>query len=69
MPAQAVRFTDLPYFVGLATMTIYIGAHRGLTMRLRQQISLREVLHSDLRMHAGPARTMVATFQPASMQG
>ncbi|EIE25839.1 peptidase A22B, signal peptide peptidase [Coccomyxa subellipsoidea C-169] len=37
-----VRFADLPYFVGLATITIYIGAHRGLTNKIRQQITLRE---------------------------
>ncbi|BDA44066.1 probable minor histocompatibility antigen H13 [Coccomyxa sp. Obi] len=37
-----IRFADLPYFVGLATITIYIGAHRGLTNKIRQQISLRE---------------------------
>ena len=42
-PPQELRFADMPYFVGLATMTIYIGAHRGLTTKLRQQISLREV--------------------------
>jgi hypothetical protein len=40
--AQATRLADLPYFVGLATLTIYIGAHRGLSSRSRQQISLRQ---------------------------
>jgi len=40
--AQAQRLADLPYFVGLATLTIYIGAHRGLSSRSRQQISLRQ---------------------------
>ena len=43
---QTVQYADLPYFIVLATVTIYIGAHRGLTQRIRQQISLREVLLS-----------------------
>jgi minor histocompatibility antigen H13 len=38
-----VRFVDLPYFIGLASMTIYIGAHRGLCTKVRQQISIKEV--------------------------
>ncbi|DBB05845.1 hypothetical protein WJX82_011264 [Trebouxia sp. C0006] len=37
-----VRFVDLPYFIGLASMTIYIGAHRGLCTKVRQQISIKE---------------------------
>lgn len=37
------KLADLPYFVGLALVTIYIGAHRGLTTRQRQQISIKEV--------------------------
>ena len=39
---QALRLADLPYFMGLATLTIYIGAHRGLASKARQQISLRQ---------------------------
>jgi hypothetical protein len=39
---QESKFCDLPYFLGLASMTIYIGAHRGLNNRQRQQISLKE---------------------------
>jgi hypothetical protein len=39
---QESKFGDLPYFLGLASMTIYIGAHRGLNNRQRQQISLKE---------------------------
>ncbi|KAL4439828.1 hypothetical protein ABPG75_002829 [Micractinium tetrahymenae] len=39
---QENRYADLPYFLGLASMTIYIGAHRGLNSRQRQQISLKE---------------------------
>ena len=75
MLVQAVRFADLPYFVGLASMTIYIGAHRGLTTRLRQQISLREVwvpppIFWGICMHARPARTLVAatTRQASNIQ-
>ncbi|KAK9827238.1 hypothetical protein WJX81_001559 [Elliptochloris bilobata] len=41
-PLQALRLADLPYFMGLATLTIYIGAHRGLASKARQQISLRQ---------------------------
>ncbi|PSC69300.1 signal peptide peptidase [Micractinium conductrix] len=41
---QENRFADLPYFLGLASMTIYIGAHRGLNSRVRQTIALREGL-------------------------
>lgn len=37
------RDADLPYFIGLAVCTIYIGAHRGLNARQRQQINLKEV--------------------------
>lgn len=42
--AQESRYADLPYFLGLASLTIYVGAHRGLTARQRQQISLKEGL-------------------------
>lgn len=34
------RDGDLPYFIALAICTIYIGAHRGLTSKTRQNISL-----------------------------
>ena len=40
---QGVQYADLPYFVGLATLTIYIGAHRGLSSRNRQQLSMQQV--------------------------
>lgn len=39
---RQVRYVDLPYFIGLASMTIYIGAHRGLCTKVRQQISIKE---------------------------
>lgn len=38
-----VKYVDLPYFIGLAAMTIYIGAHRGLCTKVRQQITIKEV--------------------------
>jgi hypothetical protein len=34
---------DLPYFVGLAVLTTYIGSHRGLTSKSRQQLTVKEV--------------------------
>lgn len=37
------QLADLPYFIALAVVTIYIGAHRGLGSKQRQSISLREV--------------------------
>ena len=37
------KLADLPYFIGLAATTIYIGAHRGLNAKQRQQISFKEV--------------------------
>jgi hypothetical protein len=41
--AAAASWADLPYFIGLACMTIYIGAHKGLNARQRQQITLKQV--------------------------
>ncbi|KAI8472925.1 MAG: peptidase A22B, signal peptide peptidase [Monoraphidium minutum] len=43
-PAPSLGQRDLPYFVGLASITIYIGAHRAVTNNMRQQISFREGL-------------------------
>ena len=31
---KSLRYVELPYFVGLACLTIYIGAHRGLTNKV-----------------------------------
>lgn len=39
---QTFKWADLPYFISLAVCTIYIGAHRGLNARQRQEINLRE---------------------------
>lgn len=37
------KLSPLFYFVGLATITIYIGAHRSLGARERQQLTMKEV--------------------------
>ena len=50
---QESKFGDLPYFLGLASMTIYIGAHRGLNNRQRQQISLKEGALAPLAASGG----------------
>lgn len=43
LPAlHTVKLADLPYFISLAVITIYIGAHRGLNAKQRQQISFKE---------------------------
>ena len=39
---QSEKLADLPYFIGLAVTTIYIGAHRSLTTTQRQQLSIKE---------------------------
>lgn len=41
--ASSLRYGELLYFVGLAATTIYIGAHRSLGAKARQQISFKEV--------------------------
>ena len=40
---QEVNNIELFYFISLAVCTIYIGAHKGLTTIVRQQITFREV--------------------------
>lgn len=52
---QALRLADLPYFMGLATLTIYIGAHRGLASKARQQISLRQARSQAAHIQRIPA--------------
>eukprot|EP00775_Hariotina_reticulata_P010035 gene10035-10191_t len=39
---QQWHAADFIYFVGLAVLTVYIGAHKGLTSRSKQQLQLRE---------------------------
>lgn len=41
--ASSLRYGELFYFVGLAATTIYIGAHRSLGAKARQQITFKEV--------------------------
>ncbi|GAX72854.1 hypothetical protein CEUSTIGMA_g309.t1 [Chlamydomonas eustigma] len=36
------QLADVPYFIGLAVTTVYIGAHRSLTTTQRQMISIKE---------------------------
>ena len=42
---QSNDISDLPYFIGLALTTVYIGSHRALTTTQRQQLSIKEVGH------------------------
>lgn len=49
---RTVKFADLPYFIGLASMTIYIGAHRGLCTKVRQQITIKEVWQCSSFIHS-----------------
>ena len=44
---KTVHFAELPYFIGLASLTIYIGAHRGLTNKVSAQ-SAANRLHQCL---------------------
>lgn len=44
---------DLPYFVVLASVTIYIAAHRSTTRLNRQQISFKQVQRIIRRAGAG----------------
>jgi minor histocompatibility antigen H13 len=41
---ESFKYADLVYFISLALSTIYIGAHRGLNSRQRQEIDFREGL-------------------------
>jgi minor histocompatibility antigen H13 len=44
LPAmRSHSIVDLPYFIGLAVVTIYVGAHRGLNSKQRQTISIEQV--------------------------
>jgi hypothetical protein len=50
---QEQKNASVFYFVALAVCTIYIGAHKGLTNQLKQQISVREVRRSALLPSTG----------------
>ena len=39
---QSTKLADIFYFISLAVTTIYIGAHRGLNNKQRQQITLKQ---------------------------
>ena len=43
--AQPFKTSSVFYFTSLAVCTIYIGAHKGLTTGMRQQLSVKEVCH------------------------
>ena len=43
-----VQLLDLPYFVLLASVTIYIAAHKSTTNKSRQQISFKQVRAAPL---------------------
>jgi hypothetical protein len=49
---------DLPYFIGLAVTTLYIGAHRAVTANMRQQISFKEVRRARLDPRALTGRAL-----------
>lgn len=44
LPLSGLRFADIGYFTGLAICTIYIGAHRGLSSKMRTTISFKQGL-------------------------
>lgn len=44
LPLAGLRYADLAYFTGLAICTIYIGAHRGLSSKLRTTITFKQGL-------------------------
>jgi hypothetical protein len=62
---QDNRYADLPYFIGLAAMTIYVGAHRGLNSRQRQQISIKEGLLAPV-LASGAAAAEASTAAAAT---
>lgn len=44
LPLSGLRYADLGYFTGLAICTIYIGAHRGLSSKMRTTITFKQGL-------------------------
>lgn len=52
---------DLPYFIGLAVVTIYVGAHRGLNSKQRQTISIEQV--QSLSPSTTPSQNHTTTAQ------
>jgi minor histocompatibility antigen H13 len=72
LPAlQGSKLGDLPYFISLAICTIYIGAHRGLNFKQRQQINLREGVLAPFAASAalGGIYLLFKYFPELSLQG
>ncbi|KAL4527148.1 hypothetical protein Ndes2437A_g02327 [Nannochloris sp. 'desiccata'] len=72
LPAlQGNKLADLPYFISLAICTIYIGAHRGLNFKQRQQINLREGFLAPFAASAalGGIYLIFKYFPDLSLQG
>jgi hypothetical protein len=40
---QPTTSKDLPYFLSVAGLSVYIGSHRAVTSVVRQQITIKEV--------------------------
>ena len=68
--AQANKLADVPYFIALAVITIYMGAHRGLNARQRQQINLQQGALAPLAASAAllGAYLLVKFFPSFSLQ-
>jgi minor histocompatibility antigen H13 len=68
---QGNKIADLPYFISLAICTIYIGAHRGLNFKQRQQINLREGFLAPFAASAalGGIYLLFKYFPDLSLQG
>jgi minor histocompatibility antigen H13 len=67
---QANNLADVPYFISLAVITIYMGAHRGLNARQRQQIDLQQGALAPLAASAAllGAYCLVKFFPNFSLQ-
>lgn len=52
LPLSGLRYADLGYFTGLAVCTIYIGAHRGLSSKMRTTISFKQGLLAPIACSA-----------------
>ena len=72
MPSiQSLEYADLFYFISLALSTIYIGAHRGLSSKQRQEINFREGLLAPIAASLALFGTylLVKYFPELSLQG
>lgn len=68
---QTTKLADLPYFISLAVTTIYIGAHRGLNSKQRQQITLKQGFIAPVAASAAIFGTYLVLkyFPDLSLQG